>query len=119
MSLSACATAPAAPPVAQTSVTTSRGGGAAGLLARAGQIDAPSLEQVEALLGPADIARRDGAGAMLTYRLDGCALALIFAADTRNVMRLREAQPGVRRLGDPQPSIDACAAEAEQRRRVS
>ena len=85
------------------------------LLQRAGRADAPTVEQIERRFGPADIARRDGAGAMLTYRLPDCALALLFAADGNNRMRLREAQPGPRHAGQSAPSLEACAAEAQAR----
>jgi len=88
-------------------------------LSQAGAAQAPSLDEVERRLGHADIARRDGAGAILTYRLEGCALALLFTADARNVLRLSEVQPGPRRAGEAAPSLEACAAAAERRQRVS
>ncbi len=68
------------------------------------------------MLGAADIARQDGVGVALTYRLENCALLLLFAADARNQMRLREAHAGVRRAGEASPSFEVCAAEAGARR---
>lgn len=89
----------------------------AALLAAAGRADAPTQAEIERVFGPADIARRDGAGAALTYRLDTCALLLLFAADERNAMRLAQAHPGARQAGAAAPSLEHCAAEAASRRR--
>jgi hypothetical protein len=76
---------------------------------------APNLESVERALGPADLTRREGAGATLTYRFEQCALLLVFAADTANTMRLASAHPGPRRTGDPAPSLEACSRAAIDR----
>jgi len=86
------------------------------MLRQAGGGSAPTQADVERALGPADIARQDGAGAALTYRLDSCGLLLLFTADARNTMRLAEAHPSARRAGDSAPSLDQCAAEAIARR---
>lgn len=117
--LSACATAaPGAPstPAPAPAVSNAR----ATLLAReffatAGRADAPSQAEVERGLGEPDLARRDGAGAALTYRLETCALLLLFVADARNEMRLAEAHPSARRAGDATPSLDQCAVELAAR----
>lgn len=85
------------------------------LLNAAGGADAPTEAQIEHALGAPDIVRRDGAGAALTYRLDSCALLLLFAADERNAMRLAQAHASARRGGDA-PSLAQCAAEADARR---
>lgn len=117
--LAACATA--APPAPVTQVDVSAPAPApvqsrvARLLAAAGSADAPTQGEVERALGPADISRRDGAGAALTYRLENCALLLLFAADARNDMRLSEANPSARRAGGEAPSLEQCAAEASAR----
>jgi hypothetical protein len=103
---SSTANAPAAP--AQSRVSR--------LLAAAGGADAPSRAEIERALGPADIARNDGAGAALTYRLETCALLLLFAADARNEMRLAEANASARRAGAAAPSLEQCAVEADARR---
>lgn len=71
---------------------------------------------MERLFGEADVARRDGAGAAYTYRYESCALLLLFAADSRNTMRLAEAHPSARSGAGPAPSLDQCAAEAAARR---
>lgn len=68
------------------------------------------------MLGRPDLTRQDGAGAALTYRLDSCALLLLFTADTHNVMRLNEAHPSARHPGQEAPSLDQCASEAGARR---
>src|SRR5262245_50892159 len=82
--LSACATS--APPASSSvSSAPARSPSAlAGLLAQAGRPNAPNVAAIERAMGPADIRRQDGAGLALTYRLDSCALLLLFAADPRN-----------------------------------
>lgn len=115
--LAACATAsPSTPATASQSgaapVQPSR---AAQLLAAAGRADAPSQRDIERALGAPDIMRRDGAGAALTYRLQNCALLLLFAADGRNEMRLAEVHPSARTVETPAPSLEQCAAEASAR----
>lgn len=86
------------------------------MLRAAGGADAPTQADVERVFGRADIVRQEGAGAALTYRLETCALMLLFAADGRGAMRLTEAHPGARRAGEAAPSLDQCAAEAAARR---
>src|SRR5262245_31148033 len=61
------------------------------LLAQAGRPDAPTLAALTRTFGRPDLERREGAGAILTYRLETCALVLVFAADQRNEFRLSEA----------------------------
>jgi len=87
------------------------------LLRGAGGSDAPSLQDIERAFGAADIVRREGAGAALTYRYENCALLLLFAADGRNTMRLSEAHPSARHGAGAAPSLDQCAAEAVAARR--
>lgn len=94
-------------------------GASALLLRQAGARDAPDLATIEHTLGGADIRRQDGAGFALTYRLDSCALLLLFAADTHNTMRLVDAHASPRRAGLPQPSLEQCGQEADQRRAAS
>lgn len=85
------------------------------MLATAGRDNAASQADVVRLLGTPDIERRDGAGAALTYRMENCALLLLFTADARNAMRLAEAHPSARRPSEPAPTLAACAAEASNR----
>ena len=85
------------------------------MLAAAGQADAPTRQAVERAMGAADIARQEGAGAALTYRLEHCALLLLFAVDAAGEVRLSEAHPSPRHAGAPAPSLDQCAAEAPAR----
>lgn len=116
--LAACATPPPSTPAPVVSGAApapqddSAARALAGLLSRAGATDAPTQEAVERALGAADVTRRDGAGAALTYRLESCALMLLFTADQRNAMRLAQSYPGPRRTGDPAPSLQQCAQEA-------
>ena len=86
------------------------------MLRAAGGADAPTQAEVERAFGRADVARQEGAGASLTYRLENCALLLLFSADGRNTMRLSEAHPSARHAGAAAPSLDQCAAEAAARR---
>ena len=121
--LSACASTPANAPTSAPAAavapapaaapTTSRG---AQLLALAGRANAPTRADIERLFGAADITRQDGAGIALTYRLNTCALLLIFTADAHNAMRLADAHPTARQSGQAAPTLDQCASEAEARR---
>lgn len=116
--LSACATTPpGATPIAASQATTSSAAPsrALQLLRAAGGAEAPTQEEVERTLGAPDIARRDGAGAALTYRLESCALLLLFSADHQQAMRLAAAHPSARQ-GQQAPSLEQCAAEASARR---
>lgn len=120
--LSACATAaPTAPTAGATSpnATTPAASSSrqAQALRAAGGGQAPSLQDVERLFGTADIVRREGAGAAVTYRYESCALLLLFAADSHNAMRLQEAHPSARHSGVAAPTLDQCAAEAAAARR--
>ncbi|MGQ0531603.1 MAG: hypothetical protein ACT4OF_02800 [Caulobacteraceae bacterium] len=114
----ACATsAPSAPavstaPIAPAAASSSR---QAQMLRAAGAADAPTRAEIERVFGSADIVRQDGAGAALTYRLETCALLLLFATDSRNQLRLAEAHPSARNSGEAAPSLDQCAAEASAR----
>jgi hypothetical protein len=120
--LSACAGAPPAPrPVAGPFAPAIADRApdnetAAAALARAGQPNALTLDQAAALFGPPDLERRDGLGVFQTYRLATCALLLAFAVDARGVQRLRSAQAGIRRAGDPPPDPQTCFAAASNRR---
>lgn len=118
--LSACASTPASAPVpavapappTAAAPTTSRGGQ---LLALAGRANAPTRADIERTFGAADITRQDGAGVALTYRLNNCALLLVFTADAQNAMRLADAHPSARQAGQAAPTLDQCATEAEAR----
>lgn len=114
--LAACATASAPAATTPQPAAPEAPSRIAQLLSAAGRADAPTQADVERLLGAPDITRQDGAGAALTYRLDTCALLLVFAADARNAMRLAEAHPSARRGGEAAPSLETCADEAGARR---
>jgi hypothetical protein len=117
LAVAACATAPmpdaplgqSAQPAAVSPPPRSR---TAQLLAAAGGANAPSEEEVRRALGEPAIARRDGAGAALTYRFEQCGLLLLFQRDSQNTLRLAEAHPSARRAGASAPDLDACVAEA-------
>jgi len=116
--LAACAsTTPTAPAASTTpAATTASSLRQAQLLRAAGSANAPTQADIERVFGRADIVRQEGAGAALTYRLESCALLLLFSADNRTTMRLAEAHPSARRGGENAPSLDQCAAEAAGRR---
>lgn len=52
----------------------------------------------------------------LTYRLETCALLLLFEADNRDVQHLADAHASARTAGAPAPDYEQCAAEASARR---
>lgn len=112
--LCACATvpAPAMPAPATQAAASSGGSRTQHLLAAAGRPDAPTRAEIERVFGQPDLARQDGAGAALTYRLQSCALLLLFEADQRNALRLSEAHASPRRAGEAAPSLEQCANEA-------
>ena len=119
--LTACASTPASAPApavtpaapAAAAPTSNRG---AQLLAQAGRTNAPTRADIERAFGAADIARQDGAGVALTYRLNTCALLLVFTADASNAMRLADAHASARQAGQAAPTLDQCGAEAEAHR---
>lgn len=114
--LAACATTQTSSPVAAApAASPAQSSRVAQLLASAGRANAPSRADLERALGAPDIARSDGAGQALTYRMQSCALLLLFTADGRNEMRLAEAHPSARRAGEAAPSLEQCAAEASAR----
>jgi hypothetical protein len=86
------------------------------MLTAAGHANAPTRAEIERALGQPDIARQEGAGAALTYRLDTCALLLLFEMDQRNVPRLAEAHASARQSGGAAPTLEQCASEASARR---
>lgn len=89
------------------------------MLQSAGRADAPSEREVLRFFGGPDLQRRDGVGAAYTYRLETCALLLLFSPDARSEMRLAEAHISPRSPGSAQPSHDQCAAELAARRATS
>jgi hypothetical protein len=118
MTLSACATAippPAPPAVVPTAPAPAAPSRIGQLLAAAGRPNAPTQADIERAMGAADITRHDGAGVALTYRLDHCALLLVFSADAQNQMRLSDAHPSARNAGEASPTVEQCAAEATAR----
>ena len=117
--VSACATAApvavSAPSTTSAAPAAAPSSRAAQALALAGRPNAPTPADIERVLGRPDVSRQDGAGAALTYRLDTCALLLLFTADAHNTMRLNEAHPSARHPGQEAPSVDQCATEAAAR----
>lgn len=83
-----------------------------GALRRIGAGDSITPEGAKALFGQPDVERRDGAGALLTWRTPTCALALAFAADRAGVLRLGAADIAGRDQHAPSPPLDLCVREA-------
>jgi hypothetical protein len=83
-----------------------------GALRRVGAGDSITPEGAKALFGAPDVERRDGAGAMLTWRTPTCAVALAFAADRTGTLRLGAASIAGRDQHAPQPPADQCVREA-------
>lgn len=118
--LTACASTPANTPAPSAAPmpppAASSSNRAMQMLSLAGRANAPTRSDIERAFGAADIARQDGAGLALTYRLNTCALLLIFTADAHNAMRLADVHPSARQPGQAAPALDQCAAEAEAHR---
>lgn len=85
------------------------------MLARAGAPDAPTPDMVISALGAPTVDRREGAGAMLSWRLPSCALALGFSADRGGVLRLSFVQADAPKPDAPIPLRATCVAEAQAR----
>ena len=114
--LAACGAGHVVTTPASTTTAMRAGGSAEQLMAAAGRPDAPGPEALIAALGAPDVDRREGAGAMLAWRLPGCALALGFATDGAGRLRLRVAQADPPTLGGAAPTLAQCASQAQARR---
>jgi hypothetical protein len=77
-----------------------------------GGLAALNEAQARVRLGPPDIARGEGAGAMWTYRLPDCALFVFFRSAAGQPLRVSGASAGPRRRGQTPPSVEACIAQA-------
>lgn len=111
--LSACGGGPAVTTTVSTAPRSTASADA--LLAAAGRPNAPGPDALVAALGAPDVDRREGAGAMLAWRLPECALALGFAADGQGRLRLSVVQADAPRPGAPVPSVGQCVAQARAR----
>lgn len=114
--LSACATAPTPATPEQAAAVfpeaAPRPSPQWEMLRSAGHNTGPTQAEIVRLFGAPSISRQDGAGAALTYRLETCALLMLFEPDARNVQRLTIVHASARRAGAPAPSLEQCAAEA-------
>ncbi len=77
----------------------------------AGLLSANEAE-ARAKLGPPDLARTEGSGAMWTYRLPDCALFVFFKAAEGQSLKVSGVATGPRRRGQPPAPVDACIAQA-------
>lgn len=84
-------------------------------MAAAGRPDAPGPDALVAALGKPDVDRREGVGAMLSWRLPDCALALGFADDGQGRLRLRIVQADAPKPGAAIPTPAQCAEQARAR----
>ena len=77
-----------------------------------GGLAALSEAQARARLGPPDIARSEGSGAMWTYRLPDCALFVFFRSTGGQPLKVSGASAGPRRRGQTPLPVEACIAQA-------
>ena len=66
-------------------------------------------------LGPPDLSRDEGAGALWTYRLPDCALLVFFRGPEAGPLRVFGANASPRRRGEDAPTVNACIAAAMDR----
>lgn len=85
---------------------------AAGPTPSFGGLAALGEAEARARLGPPDIARSEGAGAMWTYRLNDCALFVFFRHAAGQPLRISGVSAGPRRRGQAPPPVETCIAEA-------
>ena len=69
-------------------------------------------------LGPPDLARVEGSGAMWTYRLPDCALFVFFKKSGADGLRVSGAASGPRVRGRNPPPVNECLSEAFDRRQA-
>lgn len=65
---------------------------------------------VRARLGEPAIARREGQGAMWTYRRQGCSVFVFFQERPGEGLRVSSVGTGPREIGGAAPSLDVCLA---------
>lgn len=97
----------ASPAVAQETPSTqpvAPATGPAAALVGVGETD------VRARLGQPDVARREGQGAMWTYRRTACSVFVFFQERPGEGLRVSSVSAGPRSLGDAAPSLDVCLA---------
>jgi hypothetical protein len=116
--LAGCASAPAGLPRAGA-VSEGDRADPASALRRLGAADSLTLEGARALFGGADVERREGAGAILTYRTANCAVTLVFAADGAGALRLGAMEARARDQRAAPPPLEQCVNEAMARRATS
>ncbi len=73
-----------------------------------------SEQEARLRLGEPDVARKEAAAAMWTYRRPACALYLYFKEEGGR-LRVVGAATGPRRRGDAAPGVDACLATSGAR----
>ena len=72
--------------------------------------------EVTQRLGPPDLSRAEGSGAMWTYRLPDCALFVFFRRSGAESLKVSGAASGPRMRGRNPPPVNECLAEAFERR---
>lgn len=72
-------------------------------------LDGEAADAVRVLLGEPDLAHEEGAGALWTYRFEGCVLMIAFR-DAGHGPKVTAAQAGARRRGGPELSASECIA---------
>lgn len=74
-------------------------------------LDAGALD---ALLGPASLVRREGAGEFRRYAFVRCELIVILYPDESGVSTVRQLDAAAKKSGDEKPDIDSCLAGGPQ-----
>lgn len=73
-------------------------------------VGALTVDQALAHLGPAQVDRREGRGALLTWKRRSCALTLVFAQDRAGQLRLADAAASDAAKATPVPP-ETCAGQ--------
>ncbi len=87
--------------------------------AAGGSLTGLSETEARARLGAPNLERTEGAGALWTYRLEGCALLVFLRRGQDNVLKITGAEASPRKRGDPQPETAACIQAALARKAPS
>jgi len=62
-------------------------------------------------LGSPDVSRREGQGALWTYRKETCVLFVYFAAPPGEPLKVTGLSAGPRKAGETAPTVDVCLAK--------
>ncbi len=104
--LAGCATSPASPaPVVASAPQTP-----AAPVYELSDIVNVRAEAIDALLGPATLSRKEGAGEYRRYSLSQCTLIVILYPDDTGAQRAAHAEATAKISGEEKPDVRACLA---------